>query len=133
MLWSGARLTGDLIIEHNVDDHHIFPADYLNKRGVLARLRDCVLNRTLIDRTTIIRISNRAPSQYMKEIQLALGPAKFDELLRSHLLPVGPDSPFWQDDFEAFLEARQEALWREIKSATGVTEASDILAEEISA
>jgi hypothetical protein len=131
--YSGQLLTGDLIVEHNVDDHHVFPTDYLAKHGVPVRLRDCVLNRTLIDRKTNIRISNRAPSQYMKEIQLALGTDQFDGLLRSHLLPPGPESPFWRDAFDAFLDARQAALWQEIKTVTGATESTDILAEELSA
>ena len=90
---NGARLTGDLMVEHNVDDHHLFPQGYLNKRLVDARLRDCVLNRTLIDRGTNIRIGSRPPSHYLEEIRAALGDEKYQALLDSHLLPAGPNSP----------------------------------------
>lgn len=130
---NGAKLTGDLMIEHNVDDHHVFPNAYLGKQEVPPRLRDCVLNRTLIDRKTNQKISDRAPSAYMQDIRDALGPETFQALLRSHILPGGIDSPLWRDDFEAFLDWRQDALWNEIKRVTGVIEATDLVAEEASA
>jgi hypothetical protein len=70
-----AVITGSLMNEQGIDDHHIFPSDYLLKqKGVeLARARDCVLNRTLIDRATNQMISNSAPSDYMGEIRGTLG------------------------------------------------------------
>ncbi len=133
---SRQKLTGKLIIENHVDDHHIFPQAYLGRQGVVARLRDCVLNRTLIDRDTNRRISDRAPADYMREIQDALDraqPGLFVTLLDSHLLPAGPDSPLWRNDFEAFLAWRQDAIWNEIKAVTGVREAADLVEEEIGA
>jgi len=77
-------------------------------------MRDCVLNRTLIDRTTNQMISNRAPSDYMAEIRKTPG-FPFDTVLASHSLPTGDDSPFWSDDYDAFLAWRQEHLWQEIQ------------------
>ena len=68
------------------------------------------LNHTLIDRTTNIRISNRAPSDYMLEIYNERGEPKFNELLQSHLLPVGEESPFWKDNFEGFLRWREDII-----------------------
>jgi len=133
---NGAKLTGDLMVQSNADDHHIFPQGYLDKMGVHARLRDCVLNRTLIDRKTNIRISSRAPSDYLGEIReafRALGASKFEELLQSHLLPTGVGSPLWRNDFEGFLKWRQDAIWKEIQNLTGVTEVSDIVGQEDSA
>lgn len=115
-------LTLEVINDNHVDDHHIFPNKYLERQGVAPRLRDCVLNHTLIDRTTNIRISDRAPSDYMAEIQKERGNAKFKELLDSHLLPSGKDSPFWSDDFESFLNWRQDVIFREIQSVTGLNQ-----------
>jgi hypothetical protein len=130
---SAAKLDGDLIIEKHVDDHHIFPNAYLARRNVPPRQRDCVLNRTLIDRQTNQQISDRPPSVYMTEIKNALGEENFEKLLKSHHLPSGWSSPLWHDDFEGFLEWRQEALWKQIQEVTGVTEAADLIEEEISA
>ena len=52
--------------EHRIDDHHIFPDAFLRRREIPAKLRETVLNRTLFDRKTNIRISDRAPSDYMR-------------------------------------------------------------------
>lgn len=125
-----AVITGKLMDEEGIDDHHVFPDDFLKKRGVhLARQRDCVLNRTLIDRTTNQMISNRAPSDYMAEIR-DWPNFPFQNVLESHCLPHGDDSPFWRDDYEAFLAWRQERLWQEIKRVTGLAEAADLEAAE---
>jgi hypothetical protein len=46
------------------------------------------------------------------------------------MLPSGPDSPFWTNDFDRFLKWRQDAIWKKIKEVTGITEASDLMAYE---
>jgi len=120
---TGAPITGDIMIEHHVDDHHVFPQKYLADKGVPARLRDCVLNRTLIDRKTNIRIGKRAPSDYLSEMRAELK-NRFEPLLESHQLPGGDLSPLMRDEFEAFLEWRQNQLWKRIKDVTGLVEAS---------
>lgn len=115
---TGTRLTTDSIIEHHVDDHHIFPASYLDRHGIAARLRDCILNRTLIDRKTNMSISNRAPSQYMHDIRSALGHESFVNLLQSHLIPSDHNAPIWTDTFDTFLDQRQAAIGQEIHRVT---------------
>ena len=125
-----AVITGKLMIEEDIDDHHVFPAAYLERRGVvLARVRDCVLNRTLIDRTTNQMISDRAPSDYLSQIRNTPG-FPFEAVLRSHILPTDADSSLLSDDYEAFLAWRQERFWREIQRATGAKVASDLEAED---
>lgn len=128
--YNGARLTSNLLVEHTVDDHHIFPQAYLTKRGITdTKLRDCVLNRTLIDRQTNIHITDHAPSLYLEVIKGALGAVQFQELLHSHRLPSGTDSPLIYDDFESFLTWRQEIIWKEIQRVTGATEPADLVNE----
>jgi hypothetical protein len=137
---SGARdfhtqsvITGKLMADLGIDDHHVFPADFLEKKkGVtLARLRDCVLNRTLIDRTTNQIISNRAPSEYLADIKAAED-FPFEAILGSHLLPCDDSSPLWTDDYEGFLAYRQQEVWREIQRVTGLKQASDLETESVS-
>jgi hypothetical protein len=110
-----------------IDDHHVFPASYLEKiKGITSvRVRDCVLNRTLIDRTTNQMIGDRAPSDYLSEIRRVDG-FPLDEVLASHCLPPGQSSPLWRDDYDAFLASREAILWEEIKQATGAREAADL-------
>ncbi|MDA8117684.1 MAG: DUF262 domain-containing protein [Actinomycetota bacterium] len=121
-----AVITGKLMAEEAIDDHHIFPAAYLERIGVTpARRRDCVLNRTLIDRTTNEMISDRAPSAYLAELRKTPG-FPFDAILGSQGLPTAPDSPLLCDDYEAFLNWRQERLWEEIRRVTGTRAAADL-------
>lgn len=137
ILGNGARdfhtqavITGKLMAEEGIDDHHVFPAAYLERCGVApARMRDCVLNRTLIDRTTNQMISDRAPSDYLAEIKRTKG-FPFVHVLTSHGLPAAADSPLLRDDYKAFLAWRQEHLWQEIRCATGATVAADLEADD---
>ena len=125
-----AVITGKLMAEEGIDDHHVFPAAYLERCGfVPARLRDCVLNRTLIDRTTNQMISDRAPSDYLAEIRSTSG-FPFVPVLTSHGLPAADGSPLLRDDYEAFVTWRQDKLWREIQRVTGVTVAADLEADD---
>jgi hypothetical protein len=66
-----AVITGKLMNEEGIDDHHVFPDDFLIKKKAItsSRTRDCVLNRTLIDRSTNQMISNRPPSEYLADIR----------------------------------------------------------------
>jgi len=118
----GGPLDGDLILAGQADDHHVFPAAYLNKQRIPERTRDAILNRTLIDRETNIRINARKPSMYLAEIRAQLR-TSFSEVLASHLLPGAPDAanPLLRDDFEGFLSARLEEFQHEIQKATGST------------
>ncbi|MGN2251841.1 DUF262 domain-containing protein [Frateuria sp. GZRe12] len=121
-----AAITSKLMADEGIDDHHIFPAAYLERTGVTqARARDNILNRTLIDRTTNQLISDRAPSDYLAEIRSTAG-FPFDAVLASHGMPSEPDSPLLRDDFEGFLAARQAFFWRHICRVTGTTVAADL-------
>jgi len=124
---TGAVITSQLIGDQGIDDHHVFPADYLAKKKGIAtsRARDCILNRTLIDRTTNQMISNRPPSEYLGQLRSTPG-FPFEKVLNSHCLPPGSNSPLLLNDYESFLDWRQKELWAEIKRVTGLTEATDL-------
>jgi len=55
-------------------------------------------------------LSKRTPSDYFSEIRTKHGGSEADELLRSHLLPEGVNSPLLKDDFEKFLDWREQTL-----------------------
>jgi hypothetical protein len=126
-----AVITSKLMMEEGIDDHHVFPSNFLEtKKGIKpTRQRDCIINRALIDRTTNHLISDRAPSDYFAEIRATPG-FPFDAVLASQCLPTGAQSPFWTDDYDAFLNWRQERLWEEIKRVTGIVQAADLEAQE---
>lgn len=121
----GRELTATSIAARRVDDHHIFPRAYLNppadEPAYPRQLVDCILNRTLIDAETNQRIGKRPPNQYLGEIRDELEPVAqgaFAEVLDSHLLPTGPDSPLIDADFAAFLDWREGRLATEIGELT---------------
>ena len=105
----------------------MFPANFLKTVLEITepRRRDCILNRTLIDRTTNQMTSDRASSDYLAQIRGTPG-FPFQAVLESHCLPAGNDSPLWSYDYERFLVWRQARLWKEIQRATGVVEATDL-------
>ena len=115
-----APMTASMIEEKRIDDHHVFPQKYLKEapEDVSGTLRDCVLNKTLIDRDTNVRIGKRAPSDYLAEITAEIGCDALRDLLESHLLPSEPDSPLLRDDFEGFLDAREKLIGSRIDEVT---------------
>lgn len=114
---SGQKITAKLLRDSEIDDHHVFPKGFLND-NVSTTLRDCVLNRTLIDKVTNQKISNKSPSLYLSEIEDELGTEHLKKILRSHVLPSGENSSLREDRFDDFLEGRQSRLLQTINNAT---------------
>lgn len=115
---NATKLDKGIIDGQAVDDHHVFPQKYLQDSG-RADAVDSVLNHALIDKLTNIRISGRAPSNYLSDIRNELG-ADLDRVLKSHSLPEAADGPLWTDRFDDFLAWRQvrlEQLLREVTQA----------------
>jgi hypothetical protein len=117
---TGKRITANLMLDEKIDDHHVFPKGYVDDQlpEMSATLRDCVLNRTLIDKQTNIRIGKEAPSEYLAEIEEKMGDEALQSLLCSHLLPSGKGEPLRCDQFEQFLKCRQLAIGKKIQEAT---------------
>ena len=77
-----------------------------------------MLNRTLIDKETNIRIGKKAPADYLNEIETELGTECLDKVLESHLLPGGTDSSLREGRFSDFLDERQQRLAERIEEVT---------------
>jgi hypothetical protein len=94
----------------------VFPKGYLQDTRLGNRI-DSVLNHSLIDRETNIRIQKKAPSVYLGEIEDEL-PNDLPRILTSHGLPHEKDGPLWKDDFDGFLEWRLHYLAEELQKVT---------------
>jgi hypothetical protein len=114
------QITAQLVSDKKnpVDDHHIFPRAYLNKQNIAPALRDCILNRTYIDRTTNKRLSDSRPSDYFSEILQKHGVQETNKLFGSHLLPAGSGSPLLSDNFDDFLTCREKLVMNLIQEKT---------------
>jgi hypothetical protein len=112
------KISHEMLTTKWVDDHHIFPKSFLrNEKGITNKgLIDCVLNRTLIDRTTNQIISDKAPSIYLSELDSHFNA---DEILNTHVIPIGSSSSLRRDDYDAFLDDRSKLISGEISRVTG--------------
>jgi hypothetical protein len=102
-----------------IDDHHIFPK---NVEGLTLppERKHSILNRALIlDETNREQIQNRKPSDYLQDMESA--DESIEERFRPHLIPEEGVEALWNDDFEAFIEARERAVLREIKERLSLT------------
>lgn len=111
-------MTAATILERQIEDHHVFPQASLNQRfpEVTSTLRDCILNRALIDKETMGRLGS---AHYLAEIEKEVKRKGLESILRSHLLPAVPSSSFRQDRFEDFLKDREQLIAEQLKEVTG--------------
>lgn len=109
---NGNPMTAISIVERKIEDHHIFPQAFLAKcpTDINTTLRDCILNRTLIDKETNGRIGKRAPSKYLEEMEKEMKQKGLESILESHLLPSALTSSLRQDRFEEFLQDREQLI-----------------------
>ena len=114
---SGGLITSQLVMTGEVDDHHIFPSNYLKETKKITdkTLINCVTNRTLIDRETNNFIRDKAPSVYIGGLEAP----NVTQVLDSHLIPSGTNGPLTTDDYELFLEKRSELIVAKITEVTG--------------
>jgi hypothetical protein len=99
-----------------VDIHHIFPKAWCGKTGIDEERRESIVNKTPMAKKTNIRLSGNAPSVYIKGLESVVGiPSdELDRIISDHQIDV---AALRADDFDAFFNARREALSRLIESA----------------
>lgn len=115
--YEGKKITVDLLKDKKIDDHHIFPDAYLETKGVLKVKRDCVINRTLIDRKTNQRIGKRPPTDYLKDIEKNIGRDILERLIKGHLIAKDLGE-LKKESFEEFIEHRLEIFRQNIEAVT---------------
>jgi hypothetical protein len=133
----GARdwAAAETIELQKLEDHHLFPRNYLTTRG-LDSARDktiinSIVNRTLISDATNKLISNKAPAEYLSDARVfprspeTLLPAHFVDaaaltLMRDATKSMSGES--LKDIYRRFSDARETAIISAIRRACGVTE-----------
>ncbi len=85
--------------------HHFFPRDYLKNKGVPAKAANCLANLVLLTSVSNKTISNRAPSDYLKEVQKAAGD-NLESWLSSNLISMEAFEAALEDDFTKFTSIR---------------------------
>jgi hypothetical protein len=114
----------DMLIHHG-DIHHVFPRNFLKKRGLTQGKYNQVANFVYLQQEVNIKIGDRSPADYMARVlqQCAEGEAffgaitKIDDLqanLELNCLPADVDA-YQPDNYEAFLEGRRVKMAQKIK------------------
>lgn len=113
-------ISTSLILDENINDHHVFPDKYLESiKGENDWVkRNCILNRALVDEHTNKNIGINAPSKYLQDIELKIGPSSLREVLKSQFLPTESNSGLFNDDYNEFLTERQDMVAEEIEKVT---------------
>lgn len=108
---NGSRLTFNQLL----DDHHIFPKAFIVKSSTYTddfqaqELIDCVANRTLISKSSNLKIGAKAPSKYLSELS-----EKNRELvnaLKTHLIDDTFLEPESDEMFVDFIQMRASAIF----------------------
>lgn len=118
---TGQPLTSDALRDphRRIEDHHIVPLGFLRRsKSPLLDVANSILNRALIDQETNRLIADRAPSEYLRAIEDKLGRESLSEVLGSHLMPPEAIAALQRDEFEAFIDARADAVMRAISDIT---------------
>lgn len=118
---TGHHLTPDVLAdpERRIEDHHLFPTGFLKKQTPARAAENSVLNRCLIDNKTNKVISDKPPSQYLKDIRDSLGSDLLEEVLETHLIPTTGPGALENDDLDAFIDAREKLVVKAIAAVTG--------------
>ena len=117
---TGEPIEAQTFFDDKIDIHHIFPEKWCKAAGIEPGSYNSVINKTALSARTNRQIGGRAPSRYLPAIEKAagMGPARMDEILRSHC--IAPEH-LRADRFWEFYAARAEALLHRIGAAMGKT------------
>ena len=109
---NGAQVSMD----DNIDVHHIFPSNYIERKfgdeSEEYDFSDSILNKIRINKKSNIKISNKCPSDYLKEIVQNCSQETLFNSLDSHYVP-NPKKLLdgdYDEDFIGFLELRYKEI-----------------------
>lgn len=107
--------SSNISFSDKIDDHHIFPKDYLNSLSdetIDINMINSVANRTLIPKITNIKIGKKSPAIYMKE--LANNNPRFETVLRNHMIPIEVMTGLYEGFYTDFIEDRAKLIYKSI-------------------
>lgn len=125
---SGQSFNQAVFFARGVDIHHIFPKAWCEKNNLTPAEYDTVVNKTPLSYRTNRIIGGAAPSDYLSKLEKGKKDANgletdppieakdLDNYLVSHAIPV---AQLRTDDFQGFIQARQQQLLVLVAAATG--------------
>ena len=113
------RTTGVMtFFDDRVDVHHVFPRAWCKANDIPKEVLNSIVNKTPLSAESNRFIGGTAPSIYLKRVEdkFNFTSEELDDILRSHF--IEPEH-LRNDDFEAFFNARLEALSNIVSEAMG--------------
>ena len=111
-LRTGQRIDARRSLAWNNDKefHHFFPKDFLRSQGVSQGRVNAVANIVLLSSASNVKISNQAPSQYLRALIDSVGRDEVHRRLSTLLVSNAAFEAALVDDYGAFLSARSQTL-----------------------
>jgi hypothetical protein len=113
------------LIDIQSDVHHLFPRDYLKKKGLNRAQYNQIANYVVIQSEIDIAIGNKEPKVYFGQLfeQVRNGPKRYgniialDDLKENFCMNCIPEGMEWMtvDDYNTFLEKRRKLIAKKIK------------------
>jgi hypothetical protein len=104
-----------------IEDHHIFPQQFLRNHGIKGYIANSILNRTPILQETNRAISSDPPSKYFRDKNIIRDEPITDQILSEHALSRDVlDDVFTTESFNRFRYARRDKLRKIILESVGV-------------
>jgi hypothetical protein len=115
---TGYTIDEQIYFDESIDIHHIFPKKWCRGQSIKPRVFNSILNKTPLSAKTNRIIGGNAPSVYLPRIESQAGikSSKMDEILKTHVISV---LDLRTDDFEKFMESREENFISIIENAMG--------------
>ncbi|MEV7777842.1 DUF262 domain-containing protein [Kitasatospora sp. NPDC088351] len=123
-LRTGQRIDVDKALswQNDKEFHHFFPKAFLKGQGVGAAQANVCGNLVMLSSVSNIWVSDKPPSQYLKDICATDGEKAVRERLASCLVDEDAFQAAMRDDYEAFLRARSETLHERLMALIGSPE-----------
>lgn len=114
------------MLQHRGDIHHIFPAEYLKKKGLTRNRYNQIANYVLMQSEINIKIGYKAPKEYFKDLRNQIkkrkkiygGIIKLRDLkknLADHCIPENIVKMDYKN-YDTFLEERRQLMAKKIKT-----------------
>jgi len=105
---TGEPIPRSLRSDPKIENHHIFPQQWCKQQGIPPSRYNSIINRTPLTAQTNNWLGGVAPSEYLTYLEgHGMSGQRIEEILRSHLIEP---ATLYNDDFDAFFEARTQAI-----------------------
>ncbi|WIX83309.1 DUF262 domain-containing protein [Amycolatopsis carbonis] len=102
--------------------HHFFPRNYIAQSKAVMPPANKVANIIMLTSDSNIKISDKAPSEYLNMIQNEMGKEELQARLAKSLVPPAALEAALQDDYDEFLRLRSHELQQRAVLLTGETD-----------